>query len=382
MTARGDSIAAFSLELSSSLLSADWSGWLAAIGDMLSAHKVAVFVPPGHRLRPFATGRIGFSDADVASYEAYYGTIDVFAARMATKPAHHAYVLEDLVPRHALDRTEIYQDFCRPSGMTHVLGVPLDIDGTDRFLFECMRDESQVGFSPRDVELFGRISEHVLRFLQAWRVLDEARTARRSFNWLADLVAVPTFLLTRDMRVVFANARGEEHLRSGEYVLRRATGTISASGGTEPLAAAAAHIASGGAATRLVRLRSARSGEQTLAVLTRLPESEAESAAPGGSLPAMALILIDRQPGAPPAPAHLAAALDLTPREAETASLLMAGLTIDDVAARLRVSREAVRHHVKGLFLKTQTHNQRDLVQAIHAALGPVGSLLDPPLDA
>lgn len=383
MTSPGDPIAALSLQLSSALLSSDWSGWLAAIGDMLSAHKVAVFVPPTHRLRPFASGRIGFSDVDVAAYETYYAAIDVFADRMATKAPHQAYVLEDLVPSDTLVRTEIYQDFCRPAGMTHVLGVPLDIDDSDRFLFECMRDGSSAGFSRRDVELFGQISEHVLRFLQTWRALDQARTAQRTLRWLFDMVAVPTFILSHDLRIVFANARAEEHLRSGEYVfVRPKTGILCGSAGAEPLASAASLIALARSATRLVRLRSVRSGDHSLAVLTRHPEHEVEALAKGGPRATMALMLIDRHAAASPAPCQLASALDLTPREAETASLLMKGLSIDEVAVHLSVSREAVRNHVKRLFLKTQTHNQRDLVQAIHAVIGPVGTLLSPPMDA
>lgn len=53
---------------------------------------------------------------------------------------------------------------------------------------------------------------------------------------------------------------------------------------------------------------------------------------------------------------------ELTRREAQIMSLVGSGGTVDDIAGRLSISREAVRFHLKGIFAKTGSHRQSDIV--------------------
>jgi DNA-binding CsgD family transcriptional regulator len=61
---------------------------------------------------------------------------------------------------------------------------------------------------------------------------------------------------------------------------------------------------------------------------------------------------------------------DLTDREAAVAVLIAEGLSLEEVARHLRIQRGTVRNHLKGVFEKTGTHRQAELV-ALLARLGP-----------
>jgi DNA-binding CsgD family transcriptional regulator len=52
----------------------------------------------------------------------------------------------------------------------------------------------------------------------------------------------------------------------------------------------------------------------------------------------------------------------LTPREAQIMSMVGSGEAVDAIAKRLAISREAVRFHLKGIFAKTASHRQSDIV--------------------
>ena len=77
------------------------------------------------------------------------------------------------------------------------------------------------------------------------------------------------------------------------------------------------------------------------------------------------LILSNLLPPTPPDPGLIAQAFDLTRAESRLAALLVSGLSLDEAATQLRVSRETVRAHLKSAFSKTGTHRQSELISLI-----------------
>ena len=55
-------------------------------------------------------------------------------------------------------------------------------------------------------------------------------------------------------------------------------------------------------------------------------------------------------------------AFRLTPTEAQLAIRIAGGLSLDQVAEELNMSRETSRNHLKAIFAKTGTHRQGELV--------------------
>lgn len=74
-----------------------------------------------------------------------------------------------------------------------------------------------------------------------------------------------------------------------------------------------------------------------------------------------------RQPAAIALPANeVREALGLTMREGEVASLLAEGLSLPEVASRLRLQVGTVRNHLKNIFEKTGTRRQGEMIALLH----------------
>lgn len=79
------------------------------------------------------------------------------------------------------------------------------------------------------------------------------------------------------------------------------------------------------------------------------------------------LIFMPAHAARAPSAAVLAAAFGLTTAETRVAMLIAAGLTVDEVAARLSLSRNAVRFHLKSIFPKAGVQRQAAFVAAVGA---------------
>lgn len=79
------------------------------------------------------------------------------------------------------------------------------------------------------------------------------------------------------------------------------------------------------------------------------------------------LIFSPAHPAKTPAASTLATAFGLTPAEAGVAELIATGLTVDEVAARLSLSRNAVRFHMKSILPKANVGRHAAFVAAAAA---------------
>jgi DNA-binding CsgD family transcriptional regulator len=60
---------------------------------------------------------------------------------------------------------------------------------------------------------------------------------------------------------------------------------------------------------------------------------------------------------------------DLTGAEARLARLLTEGLSLDEAALHLNVSRNTLRSHLRALFVKTNTSRQSELMRTLMSSL-------------
>jgi DNA-binding CsgD family transcriptional regulator len=180
---------------------------------------------------------------------------------------------------------------------------------------------------------------------------------------LLDWLEQGVLLVTAQAVVLHFNRMAEALLRSG--VLRRdAAGAVACPvpEDTRRLRRSVGEVAAGAAGNerRLVVHRPAGGQPLSMRVV-------GVHAGGGPDRPAAALLVSDPGQLAAPAETHLRELYGLTPAEARVAAAVIEVERLADIAARLKVSLNAIRLHLQHVFEKTGTHRQAELVRLLMA---------------
>ena len=187
--------------------------------------------------------------------------------------------------------------------------------------------------------------------------LEDARAA-------ADLApgADVVLLLDPGGTILRASPAAEALLDEGAVLRRRGRGVVAAGAEAERHLRAAVIVAACGASVRVT--------------LPGGPAPLRAEVSPGPRYRGQASVLVAARTPRPPewCRASLRAAFDLTPREADVALGLARGLTPAEIAARRGLQPDSVRHYLKRVLAKTDTHSQAQLVARLLAPRGlPAG---------
>jgi DNA-binding CsgD family transcriptional regulator len=309
---------------------------------------------------------VGLDTNGTAQYVSHYKNVDCIASSLKTIPPGQVSLRRSPVPDEQLKRTEFYNDwllrYAPIEGMLASVGSELDVRAT----INLARYPSQRQFSDRDTRLLGSVLRHFERAMQIATRLKAAAAETRTLQELIDVMAVGVVVLDDMLRLLTTNRRADAILArspligaNGERLRpldRRAAGRLD-----RLLSDATSGDPRTGGGLRLT------DGSDHLTLFV-VPLTAAEF---GGVArrPAAALFLLERDYIPPEVESYLASVFDLTIAEVATASRLLAGLSIDAIAAELHVSRETVRFHLKGIFFKTDTHSQIDLQRVLGRAV-------------
>jgi DNA-binding CsgD family transcriptional regulator len=99
--------------------------------------------------------------------------------------------------------------------------------------------------------------------------------------------------------------------------------------------------------------------------LLLMPVASRPSVALGTTLPAVAILIVDAESAPAPAPGVLREFFSLTQAEARTASMLVQGQSIEEIATAMGVGIETVRTHVRRALSKTGTSRQGELIALV-----------------
>ncbi|MCW5696608.1 MAG: helix-turn-helix transcriptional regulator [Bauldia sp.] len=375
-----DVLNALSLSFGEATVAGDWQGWLASMSVAFHASKVGL-APLVERPRfRAAAGSFGYTDVEQEIYESNFSDNDIIWQRMLSQPSGRAYRLQDVIDPDDYERSTVYQEFYRPSGASQIISVPIFVEDGVRFIIACMRPSEDTPFS--DAELWGlqRISAYVGQVLRVSRAAFVQREYSGFSSYAINGIRLPLFVLDRSRKVLVANEAGKELLRNSDLVGTSEHGEIRYAERTQDPALQEALDNPSPMSPRLVRLTKEDHPTHAVAVVVGVEDSKGLEALIGATQPAAILFVVRVSSAKSAAPTefqdHLRDAFQLTMRESAVAALLAGGLGIDDIAVRLGIGQAGVRFHLQRLFWKTDTHNQRDLMRAIGAILGPLQTLL------
>ena len=297
-------------------------------------------------------------------YAQYYFKINVFLQRVAKLRAGTLIPVWELLPRDVYQRSEFYNDFCRPNDMCHPIGVVLANEPDARVVFTCGSAKAANEFEPEHLGRLRRISPHLVRAAGVSLRLSRAEIAKSANAEALDRVAQGVLIVAADAEVLVAN-------RAAEVLLAEADGIR-----TEKSIARASEAADTALLRRLIAAAADRSdaagGVMTIRrPIPRRPLSvlvaplTIESAWFVAGQPAAIVFVADPDSAPSTAQDQLRNLYRLTPAEAAVAMAISRGAGLQAVADELQISLTTARTHLQHVFEKTETRRQAELVRLI-----------------
>lgn len=308
-------------------------------------------------------------------YESYYAARDVWVERARQIGVSKVVASKDIISDAEFERTEVCQDLCRPLGYFYMVGAIFPISGDAIGVIGIHRPRQAGGYDERDKRRVARFLPHLQRALEIGQRLATLAIDHGAALDALERTRIATLVVSADGRLLYANHRAEAILRAGDAIsliggrlAARDRGAAARLGALIRDAASTARGNGHGAGGVL----SVPRGERLPLTLLVAPFRPARDGL-GAPIPAAIVFLRDPE-GPSPRNIALQGLFGLTAAEATVAAGLANGAAVDGLAARLGISLNTAKTHLKNIFAKTGTSRQAQLVALI---LSSVAILLD-----
>jgi DNA-binding CsgD family transcriptional regulator/PAS domain-containing protein len=263
-----------------------------------------------------------------------------------------------------LKGSRLYHEYLLPVDMPHFLPVWLHKSRNKVVSLSLQGSRKRGAFEPRDLETVRAILPHFARALEIRDRLEAAQIRAANFAHLLDATTFGVIVLNAQMRILEVNAAAAAILREGTGIQRGKDGVLLIKHPWDDRLCKW-RFANAGSTDALTHIP--RPGKLPLSVLA-LPVPALQTSWISGE-PARVLIVFDPERKLAINRQLIMRDLHLSEREAEVASLLAAGLPVDQIALRMHVTLHTVRSQIKSAFHKTGCHTQAQLVKRL--LLGP-----------
>ncbi len=345
-----------------------WSGLLEALRLRLRASFVTLVLRNPAHDRPGLIVNASMHGPHLPgepSYSEHYYSICPFL----DWPAGQVASADQVLGPEAWLADDFYRSYLQPLDLRYVLVANLRTDaGMHCALFTC-RDHAEEDFDAAERALIELLRPHLQQAVDLHSTVDELDSERLLYAATIDRLLVGTAVLDETGKVMRSNQAAQRLLAAGDGLecrqerlhaytaqdnrqLQKAVQTV------------LLHRQQGRDESVEVLTLSRPTGEVPLNVLLRPIALNYEGQ---GNARRPAVVVFIRDPNdSPQASQHLLRSLfQLTRTETEVAMLMMDGLTLDESAERLCVSRNTVRAHLRGVFAKTGATRQAQLVKTL-----------------
>ncbi|MCB1846237.1 MAG: helix-turn-helix transcriptional regulator [Halieaceae bacterium] len=322
-----------------------------------------------------------FDEANRLEYANDYSGMNPFV----DLPDGVATSISDLIPPRQLEKTTYYQNHMAPTDNIQVLGLDIYRDNTVGIFLRATRGKKAPPFGEGEKRLFNLLGAH-LRQLLEWLDRDKHyRSEHALFENITSRLEMGTILLDGDRRIVNCNPFAAHLLESADGLRVARTRVMAASRGEDqrlqPLLKACCERESDGPALAEAITLTRKDGISKLYVLVK------PLASAGSHRSAPSMMDLGEGPGSPRASVYVTMAEELdpgqkeilqqlfnfTPSEAKVAIALANGLSLDDIADELCVSRNTLRTHLRSAFQKTGVNQQSALVSLVLRSVAGLG---------
>ncbi len=354
---------------------ARWSTVLTEWAELLSCQGGIIFA---HDKKARVEDLLGLARIDETmwrEYQDYYATVDIGVEELARRP-HGSTVLDVGVSTEKLVKSEFFNDFWRPWGLRHNIGVTPLTDENRLVVTSFYRSPRMGPFNDEERRLFEALTPHLKRSMQIHRQVSHLDVAAATVGDALDRLPTGVLLLDAQGRLLTINRAAEAIVSARDGLLLK-HGCLAAVRPSESrlltrLIDQAARAAQGNALHPGGIMTISRPSQRRPLEVFVTPLRPGEN---GGLFPvdskgsAIAVFISDPELQMEIPGDTLQRLYGLTPAEARLAAKLGSGISVQEAADQLGVTKETARGQLKQVYAKTDTHRQAELVRLILSGL-------------
>lgn len=318
------------------------------------------------------TAHVHIGPEYIQSFAEHYNSVNVWVKNEETLPEGIAVTSDMLFPNALLPSTEWYGDYLRPQNLFYALGGIVVRQGTRAVKFTSLRSRRQGDFGKDQMSLYEMLIPHIRRACALHLQFSKISGMQQAGLHLLDTLAVGVILLDSSARAMFVNRAAREIVQQKDGLLLDFLGRCSASISSESrrlqtlvAKAICTGIGIGIEAGGTISLSRRNSARPLSVLVSPLPTQGLKHKFQVGFSP-VATLLIGDPDKAVRSPVEVIAGLyGLTPAEANLASGLVGGLTLDQYAQTQQISRNTAATHLKRILSKTGTRRQSEFVKIL-----------------
>ena len=349
-----------------------WQAFLRLLRDALQADFATLLLrPPKEGDSGIVLNASVISPEVYAAYNENYFELDAFV----NLPPGKVVTLHEFMGAVALEDSEYFIQYMQPIGVYYILGVDLTDASGMNVRLRITRGKAQGDFSAEEKRICELIVPHLLQSIALNSQLQHAETQRAVFETAIDQMAMGSIILDEKGEVLKLNQAATEVLSdkpdiciSKKHLLLTQTQQHKAFKATlqEVLSA---YSKNEPGFVKAFKVQCQEGGSIGL-LLRPMPHSICSE---GNQKPAVAVFISDPEKRRSAPIDILSQLFDFTPAESRLALLLANGLTLDEAAEELTVSRNTLKSHLSAIYAKTGVTRQGKLVQLILKSVAPMG---------
>jgi DNA-binding CsgD family transcriptional regulator len=347
-----------------------WQSFLALLREsMAAANTTLVLRPPSDQQRGVLLTD-GGSLEGIASYNESLFVLDPF---VGLQPGEVKSLLDFVSEEELLD-SELYQLCMAPAGLLDSLGADMQVDGETEARLRVARSKGAQPFTDQDRELLRFIIPHLERAIRIHSRLNKIESERALYAGAVEQLAVGCIILDQKGRVLNSNDMASQLLAQKDGIStinnKLQLSSPQRSAELQRLIIEVLATQQAGKPAVVQALRAERpSGLQDLGLVIR-PIARAQGA--DGAVPSVAVFVSDPEQASEAPFQAITRLFGFTPTEASLAMLLANGLSLDEAAVELNISRNTARTHLRSVFAKTGVSRQPMLVRLILKSVAPL----------
>ncbi|MEJ6540682.1 MAG: hypothetical protein QNL94_09850 [Halioglobus sp.] len=312
------------------------------------------------------------NDWEVSAYREQFFSLDPFVSL----PLDKVIALEDILPDKDLVTSDYYLHYLKPINLFRILGVDTSEPGGMLARLRFSRRASEPRFKATERQLLTLLTPHLSRAIEMYAKLNRMTSERDLYAGAVNQLSVASIILDEQGRMLTTNAVGRALLDQGEGLSLR-DGHLHIEGRNinkelqEALTSIIREQLHG--ETSVVRaLRVPRPGGRSdLGLVVRpVPASQWSE---GQVSPSAAVFISDPDLQESTSRPILGALFELTPAEANLATLLARGLNLAQVSVAQNISQHTARAQLKSIFAKTGVSRQAELVRLVLKSVASLG---------